>query len=133
MKDLLENLVKQIVDKPEDVSINVINGHGTIVFELRVNQCDTGKVIGRNGQTAKSLRILLAAIAAKHHQRSYLEILEPLAEEKTQPYEEPVRKNARKLIYKSLIKSESRWADDGGNNLQTFHLNNKYFVREDEI
>ncbi|MCB0266042.1 MAG: KH domain-containing protein [Calditrichaeota bacterium] len=80
MKDFLENLVKHIVDKPDDVQINTVKGHGTIVFELRVNECDTGKVIGQYGQTANSLRILLGAVAAKNHQHSFLEILDPLPE-----------------------------------------------------
>ncbi|KAA3659578.1 MAG: KH domain-containing protein [Calditrichaeota bacterium] len=75
-KDFIEYLIKHLVDKPDEVDINVINGEKTVVFELRVGDGDMGKVIGRNGQTAKSIRIILAAATAKNGQRSILEILE---------------------------------------------------------
>ena len=65
MKAFLEYLVKQLVDKPDEVEIREINGEKTIVFELRVGDGDIGKVIGRNGQTARSLRTLVSAVAAK--------------------------------------------------------------------
>ncbi len=76
MKEFLEYLVKHLVDKPDEVKVTEIAGKQTIVFEIRVGEGDTGKVIGRNGQTAKSLRTLLSAAAAKQGKRSVLEILD---------------------------------------------------------
>ena len=76
MKELLEFIIKHLVDKPDEVQVNEIAGERTVVFELRVGEGDMGKVIGRGGQTARSLRTLLAAVAAKQGKRSVLEILE---------------------------------------------------------
>ncbi len=76
MKEFIEYLIKQLVDKPDEVQINEIAGEQTVVLELRVGDGDMGKVIGRHGQTASSLRTLLAAAAAKQGKRSVLEILE---------------------------------------------------------
>ena len=80
MKEFLEFIIKHLVDKPGEVQINEIAGERTVVFELRVGEGDMGKVIGRGGQTARSLRILLAAAAAKQGKRFVLEILEDEAE-----------------------------------------------------
>ncbi len=76
MKEFLEFIVKHLVDLPEEVHVNEIDGERTVVYELRVGSGDMGKVIGRRGQTAKSLRTLLAAASAKIGKRSVLEILE---------------------------------------------------------
>ncbi|MFQ5605332.1 MAG: KH domain-containing protein [bacterium] len=76
MKEFIEYLIKHLVDKTEEVQINEIAGERTVVFELRVGDGDMGKVIGKRGQTAKSLRIILAAVAAKQGKRFVLEILE---------------------------------------------------------
>lgn len=76
MKEFIEFIVKHLVDKPEEVFVNEIDGERTVVYELRVGQGDMGKVIGRRGQTARSLRTLLAAASAKTGKRSVLEILE---------------------------------------------------------
>ena len=76
MKEFIEFIVKHLVDDPDAVHVNEVDGERTIVFELRVGQGDMGKVIGRRGQTAKSLRTLLAAASAKIGKRSVLEILE---------------------------------------------------------
>ncbi len=76
MKEFIEYLVKHLVDKPEEVQISEIAGEQTVVLELRVGDGDMGKVIGRGGQTARSLRTLLAAAAAKQGKRAVLEILE---------------------------------------------------------
>ena len=80
MKEFLEFMIKHLVDKPGEVQINEIAGERTVVFELRVGEGDMGKVIGRGGQTARSLRILLTAAAAKQGKRFVLEILEDDAE-----------------------------------------------------
>jgi len=76
MKEFIEFIVKHLVDNPSDVVVNEIDGERTVVFELRVGDGDMGKVIGRRGQTAKSLRTLLAAASAKMGKRAVLEILE---------------------------------------------------------
>lgn len=76
MKEFIEYLIKHLVDKPKEVKINEITGYRTVVFELRVGDGDMGKVIGRHGQTARSLRTLLAAAAAKQGKRFVLEILD---------------------------------------------------------
>lgn len=76
MKQFIEFIVKHIVDKPDEVTVNEVDGERTIVFELRVGKGDMGKIIGKHGQTAKSLRILLAAASAKTGKRAVLEILE---------------------------------------------------------
>ncbi|MFQ5770000.1 MAG: KH domain-containing protein [bacterium] len=76
MKEFIEFIIKHLVDKPDEVHVNEIDGERTVVFELRVGQGDMGKVIGRRGQTAKSLRTLLAAASAKMGKRAVLEILE---------------------------------------------------------
>jgi len=76
MKDFLEFMVKHLVDKPHEVQINEIDGERTVVYELRVGQGDMGKVIGKHGKTAKSIRTLLAAASAKAGKRAVLEILE---------------------------------------------------------
>ena len=80
MKEFIEFIIKHLVDKPGEVQVNEIAGERTVVFELRVGEGDMGKVIGRGGQTARSLRILIAAAAAKQGKRSVLEILEDKTE-----------------------------------------------------
>ncbi len=76
MKDLLEEIAKALVDNPEDVQVTEIAGEQTTVLELRVRNEDLGKVIGRQGRTARAIRTLLAAAGMKMHKRFVLEILE---------------------------------------------------------
>ena len=76
MKDLLELIVKQLVDNPDDVAVNEISGEQTCVFELRVNKGDLGKVIGKQGRTARAIRTLLSAAAVKDSKRVMLEIID---------------------------------------------------------
>jgi len=76
MKEFVEYIAKNLVDHPEAVVVNEIDGEKTIVYELRVGDGDLGKVIGRKGQTAKSIRTLLTAASAKRGKRAVLEILE---------------------------------------------------------
>ncbi len=76
MKEFLEFIIKHLVDKPNEVQVNEIDGERTVVYELRVGQGDMGKVIGKHGKTAKSIRTLLAAASAKAGKRAVLEILE---------------------------------------------------------
>lgn len=76
MKDLLEEIAKALVDNPEDVQVTEVAGEQTTVLELRVRNEDLGKVIGRQGRTARAIRTLLAAAGMKMHKRFVLEILE---------------------------------------------------------
>ena len=76
MKDFIEYIVSHLVDNPDDVDVSEIVGTRTTVYELRVAQGDLGKVIGKQGQTAKSIRTLLAAAAARQGKRAVLEILD---------------------------------------------------------
>jgi len=77
MKDFVEYIVKKLVDNPEDVKVNQIESEKTVIMELQVKEGDLGKVIGKKGRTAKALRILLTAAAAKQGQkRAILEIIE---------------------------------------------------------
>jgi len=76
MKEFIVFIVKALVDSPDEVSVHEVEGSRTTVYELRVGQGDLGKVIGKQGQTAKSIRTLLAAISARKGKRAVLEILE---------------------------------------------------------
>lgn len=76
MKDLLVEIAQALVDSPEDVSVTEIEGEQTTVLELRVRNEDLGKVIGRQGRTARALRTLLSAAGMKVQKRFVLEILE---------------------------------------------------------
>ena len=76
MKNLLEEIAKALVDNPEDVQVTEVEGEQTTVLELRVRDTDLGKVIGRQGRTARAMRTLLSAAGMKVHKRFVLEILE---------------------------------------------------------
>jgi predicted RNA-binding protein YlqC (UPF0109 family) len=76
MKDLLVQIVKALVDNPEQVQINAIEGSQTTVLELRVAESDMGKVIGKHGRTANAIRTLLNAASGKAGKRYMLEITE---------------------------------------------------------
>lgn len=76
IKELVEEIAKALVDHPEQVVVNSIEGEQVTVLELRVAQDDLGKVIGRQGRTAKSIRTLLGAAGMKLKKRFTLEILE---------------------------------------------------------
>lgn len=76
MKDFVEFIVKKLVDKPEAVTINEIEGDKTIVLELKVAPGELGKIIGKQGRIAGAIRTLLTAISAKSYKKVILEILE---------------------------------------------------------
>lgn len=76
MTEFVANIARALVDNPEEVDVREVTGERTIVYELRVNENDLGKVIGRGGQTARSIRTLLSAVAAKQGKRAVLEIIE---------------------------------------------------------
>ena len=76
MKDLLIQIVKALVDNPEQVQVNEIEGSQTVVLELRVANTDMGRVIGKQGRTANAIRALLNAASGKTEKRYVLEIVE---------------------------------------------------------
>ena len=76
MKEFIEFIVKALVDNPDQVDVKEVLGSRTTVYELHVGQGDLGKVIGKQGQTAKSIRTLLSAVSARQGKRAVLEILE---------------------------------------------------------
>ncbi|MCQ2604623.1 MAG: KH domain-containing protein [Spirochaetia bacterium] len=75
-KDLVEYIAKSLVDDPENVSVNIIEGEKSTILELRVSQDDIGKVIGKHGRIAKAVRTVLSAAASKSGKRVVLEILD---------------------------------------------------------
>jgi predicted RNA-binding protein YlqC (UPF0109 family) len=76
MRELIEHMAKALVDKPEDVSVAEVAGERTTVYELKVAQTDLGKVIGKQGKTARAMRSILSAAGAKLGKHCVLEILE---------------------------------------------------------
>ena len=76
MKDLITLIAKALVDSPEQVSVNVLEGSQATVLELNVAKEDLGKVIGKQGRTAKAIRTILNAASAKEKKRAVLEIVE---------------------------------------------------------
>ena len=76
MKELIGYIAKALVDKPEEVVVTEIEGEQTSVIELKVAKEDLGKVIGKQGRTARAMRTILSAASTKINKRSVLEILE---------------------------------------------------------
>jgi predicted RNA-binding protein YlqC (UPF0109 family) len=76
MKELIEYIAKALVDQPDKVDIKEIAGEKTLIYELRVGEGDLGKVIGKEGRTAKAIRSIITAAAMKQGKRAQLEILE---------------------------------------------------------
>jgi hypothetical protein len=84
MKNLMLEIIRALVDQPDDVSVELIDDSGTTVIRLRVAHQDIGKVIGKQGRTARSLRTILGAASMKLHHRFALDIVE---DEKGRPAE----------------------------------------------
>lgn len=76
MKQLVETVCKSLVDNPDQVQVTQIDGEQTTILELRVAPTDLGKVIGKQGRTARSIRTILAAAGMKQKRRYNLEIIE---------------------------------------------------------
>ena len=75
-KELVEFVVKSLVDAPDEVSVNVIEGEKSTILELKVAQEDVGKVIGKQGRIAKAIRTILSASATRDGKRATLELLD---------------------------------------------------------
>jgi predicted RNA-binding protein YlqC (UPF0109 family) len=76
MKDLVIHMAKSLVDRPDEVVVNAVEGESSVILELKVAQEDIGKVIGKQGRTAKAMRSILSACAKKQKKECYLKILE---------------------------------------------------------
>ncbi len=76
MKELIKYIAKALVDHPDEVAVSEITGENTSVIELKVAKEDLGKVIGKNGRTARAMRTILSAASTKIRKRSVLEIIE---------------------------------------------------------
>ncbi len=76
MKELITHIAKALVDKPDEVKVTEVEGDQTSVLELKVAKEDLGKVIGKQGRTARAMRTLLGAASAKIKKRTVLEIVE---------------------------------------------------------
>ena len=76
MKDLISYIAKALVDNPEEVGVTEVEGEQTSVIELKVAKNDLGKVIGKQGRTARAMRTILSAASTKINKRSVLEIIE---------------------------------------------------------
>ncbi|MDW8191236.1 MAG: KH domain-containing protein, partial [Pseudobdellovibrionaceae bacterium] len=76
LKDLVEFMAKSLVDLPDQVTVTEVAGEHSTVVELKVAKSDLGKVIGKQGRTARSMRTILAAASTKLNKRSVLEIIE---------------------------------------------------------
>lgn len=76
LKELVSHLAKSLVDSPYQVEVTEVAGEQTTVLELKVAPDDLGKIIGKQGRTAKAIRTILSAAAAKIRKRAVLEILE---------------------------------------------------------
>lgn len=75
MKELVETLVKALVDNPEQVSVTQIEGEKSVILELRVAPSDMGKVIGKQGRIARAIRTVVKAAAAREGKRVVVEII----------------------------------------------------------
>ena len=76
MKQVLEMIAKSLVDAPGEVQITEINGDKTIVFELRCNAKDVGKIIGKSGKTVGAMRTILNSMASKQGRKAMLEVVD---------------------------------------------------------
>jgi predicted RNA-binding protein YlqC (UPF0109 family) len=76
MKDLIKFMAQALVDHPEQVEVSEVAGEQTSVIELRVAKEDLGKVIGKQGRTAKAMRTILSAASTKLRKRTVMEIIE---------------------------------------------------------
>lgn len=76
LEELIAFIARNLVDEPDEVRVRVVDGDRATVYELAVAEDDLGKVIGKDGRTARAIRTLLAATAARLHKRAVLDILE---------------------------------------------------------
>ncbi|NCC52028.1 MAG: KH domain-containing protein [Spartobacteria bacterium] len=76
MRELIEYIVRALVDYPQDIQITEVDGEKTVIFELRCNKKDVGKVIGKSGKTVGAIRTLLNTAATKEGRKAMLEVVD---------------------------------------------------------
>ena len=76
MKELLESIVKQPVNHPDEARVSQVSGHSHNIFEIFLKEGDAGQVIGRDGKTIQSIRNIIWAIAHKRNEKVIIEIVE---------------------------------------------------------
>lgn len=76
LAELIDYIARALVDEPDEVQVDMVDGDRAIILELTVAESDLGKVIGKEGRTARAMRTLLAATSARQRRRAVLEILE---------------------------------------------------------
>jgi predicted RNA-binding protein YlqC (UPF0109 family) len=76
LAELVDYIARALVDEPDEVAVEAVDGDRAVILELSVAPEDLGKVIGKDGRTARAMRTLLAATSARHRRRAVLEILE---------------------------------------------------------
>lgn len=76
MKELLENIARLLVDNPDEVTVNEVEGEKSLILELRVANDDMGKVIGKQGRIAKAIRTVMKAAAVRNNKRVVVEIIQ---------------------------------------------------------
>jgi len=76
MREFIENILKALANYPDEVAIAELYGRQTIIFEVRCNSDDMGRIIGRSGKTIGAIRLLLGVLAAKQRKKALLEIVE---------------------------------------------------------
>ena len=76
MKAILESIAKSLVDDPNEVQITEIDGEKTVIFELRCNAKDVGKIIGKSGKTVGAMRTIMNSMAAKQGRKAMLEVVD---------------------------------------------------------
>jgi UPF0109 protein CA_C1756 len=75
MKEILNTIIASLVDDKEAVEVNEINGTQSVVFEVKVAESDMGKIIGKQGRIAKSIRTVMKAVASKEHKKATVEFI----------------------------------------------------------
>ncbi len=75
MKEVLQTIIENLVDDKASISINEIEGEKSVVFEVKVAEADMGKIIGKQGKIAQSIRSIMKAVSAKEHKRVSVEFL----------------------------------------------------------
>lgn len=76
MKQILKSIIKSLVDTPNEVQVTEVSGEKTIIFELRCNAKDVGKIIGKSGKTVGAIRTLLNSMAAKQGRKALIEVVD---------------------------------------------------------
>lgn len=75
MKEILQTIIENLVENPEAIEINQVDGNSSVIFEVKVAEGDMGKIIGKQGRIAKSIRTVMKAVAAKEHKKATIEFI----------------------------------------------------------